>query len=104
MKKSELLFGLARIPLDFGMALLAFIVAYRIRLYSDLIPGMYFPVDQFNFPTLTEYLEIATVASMMLVIVFAINQMYSLRNTVRIGNEIIKVVFLSAAWLMIIIA
>jgi len=103
MKRSEILFGLARIPIDFGMTMLAFLMAYQIRQYSDLIPGLYFPVDLLNFPTLQEYLLFAMIASATLVGIFAINQMYKLKNTVRIGNEIIKVMFLSAAWLMLII-
>ena len=104
MKKSEILLGLARIPIDFTMAMLAFLIAYQIRQYSDLIPGLYFPVDQLNFPTLAEYLWLAGFASIALIGVFAVNQMYSLRNTTRIGTELIKVIFLSAAWLMLIIA
>lgn len=103
MKKSEILLGLARIPVDFGMALLAFIIAYRIRQNTDLIPGLYFPVDQLNFPSLQEYLTLASMASLALIAIFAINQMYTLRNTARIGNELLKVLFLSAAWLMLII-
>ena len=42
MKKSEMLFGLAKIPLDAGMAFLAFMGAYRLRHYTDLIPGVHF--------------------------------------------------------------
>lgn len=104
MKKSEILFGLARIPLDFAMTMAAFLVAYKIRLQTDLIPGLYFPIDTVNFPGLTDYLRIATVASAALVVIFAINKMYALRNTTRIGHETLQVIFLSAAWLMLIIA
>lgn len=104
MKKSEILLGLARIPIDFGMTMLAFIIAYQIRQNTDLIPSLYFPIDQLNFPTLPEYLWLAGFASIALIGVFAINQMYSLRNNTRVGSELIKVIFLSAAWLMLIIA
>lgn len=104
MKKSEIWFGIARIPVDFGMTLVAFLIAYRLRLYTDLIPGMHFPVDLLNFPTLTEYLTLALWAAAALVIVFAVNQMYALRNTARIANEVIKVIFLVSAWIMLIIA
>jgi exopolysaccharide biosynthesis polyprenyl glycosylphosphotransferase len=104
MKKSEILLGLARIPVDFGMAMLAFIIAYHIRQNTDLIPGLYFPIDQLSFPNLQEYLILASMASIALITIFAINQMYTLRNTARIGNELLKVLFLSAAWLMLIIA
>lgn len=104
MKKSEIVLGLLRIPLDFGMTLLAFLIAYHIRQYSDLIPGLYFPIDQLNFPSLGDYVSLAGFASLALVGVFAINQMYTIRNTGRLSTELIKVIFLSAAWLMLIIA
>lgn len=103
MKKSEIIFGIARIPIDFGMTIAAFLVAYYIRLHSDLIPGLYFPVDVLHFPSIYEYLKISLLASLALMGVFAINRMYSLTNTVRIGNEIINVIFLTSAWIMLII-
>lgn len=104
MKKSEILFGLARIPLDFAMTMAAFLVAYKIRLQTDLIPGLYFPIDTVSFPSLPQYLIIAMWASAALVGVFAINKMYALRNTTRIGHETLQVLFLASAWLMLIIA
>lgn len=104
MKKSEILFGIARLPIDFGMALLAFFIAYTLRQYSDLIPGMHFPVDILSFPSVEEYLLFGVEASLFLIVVFTVNQMYSLRNTTRIGNETIKVASLVSAWIMLIIA
>ena len=104
MKKSEIYFGIARIPVDFGMTLVAFLIAYRLRQHADLIPGMHFPVDILSFPTLNEYLMLALWAALGLFVVFAVNQMYALKNTARIGNEVIKVAFLVSAWIMLIIA
>ncbi|MBT5016181.1 sugar transferase [Candidatus Peregrinibacteria bacterium] len=104
MKKSEIIFGILRIPLDFGMVILATLVAYHMRQYSDLIPGMHFPVDILNFPTLPEYLQFAGWAALALIVVFAVNHMYAMKNSGRIGNEVIRVFSLVSAWIMLIIA
>ncbi|HCW32773.1 MAG: hypothetical protein UT36_C0006G0065 [Candidatus Peregrinibacteria bacterium GW2011_GWF2_39_17] len=104
MKKSEIIFGIARIPIDLGMTLLAFLLAYQMRQYSDFIPGVYFPVDLFSFPNFYSFLYLAMVASVALIFIFGINQMYSLRNNLRFSSELIKVVFLVSAWIMLIIA
>ena len=104
MKKSEILFSIARIPLDFGMVMAAMLVAYRLRQHTDLIPGMHFPIDLLNFPSLPEYLEFASWASFALLVVFAINSMYTMKTTARMSNEVIKVFSLVAAWIMLIIA
>ncbi len=104
MKKSEILFSIARIPLDFAMVMAAMLVAYRLRQHTDLIPGMHFPVDLLNFPSLPEYLEFASWASFVLLVVFAINNMYTMKTTARMSNEVIKVFSLVAAWIMLIIA
>ena len=104
MKKSEIALGILRIPLDFGMALLAFWLAYKLRLYSDLVPGFYFPVDLVSFPSAWQYLQLSIFSSLGLIGIFALNQMYSLRSTSRVGNEFMKIIFLSSAWIMLIIA
>lgn len=104
MKKSEILFGIARIPVDFAMTLVAFLIAYHLRQYSDLIPGMHFPVDLLSFPSLPTYIWLAVKLSAVLLLIFAVNQMYVLRNTTRISQETIRVFSLVSAWIMVIIA
>jgi exopolysaccharide biosynthesis polyprenyl glycosylphosphotransferase len=104
MKKSEILFGIARIPLDFALVMAAMFVAYHLRQQTDLIPGMHFPVDLLNFPTLPEYMQMASWTAFALVVVFAFNHMYAMKTTARISNEVIKVISLVAAWIMLIIA
>ncbi|MFA5843021.1 MAG: sugar transferase [Candidatus Gracilibacteria bacterium] len=104
MKKSEMLFGLAKIPLDAGMAFLAFMAAYRLRHYTDLIPGIHFqPIDTLSFPSLPDFLTLAGWTILALVLVLALNKMYSLRKTNRLGSEIFKLIFLVSAWIMLII-
>lgn len=104
MKKSEILFGIARIPLDFAMTVMAFLIAYHLRQFTDLIPGMHFPVDLLNFPNIREYLWLSAKLAGILILVLAMNQMYSLRNTTRISQETIRVISLVSAWIMLVIA
>lgn len=103
-KRSEIIFGLLKIPMDFFMVIFAFIIAFKLRTYPSLIPGMTLPVDIMNFPLLNEYLTFIGKAAMLLIVIFALNNLYSLRITTRFSKEILKVIFLTSAWLMIIIA
>ena len=45
MKKSEIAFGVLRIPVDILMTVLAFASAYRLRTVTDLLPGFNLPID-----------------------------------------------------------
>lgn len=104
MKKSEILLGILRLPLDFCLTLLAFWGAYELRQYSGLIPGLVFPVDLLSFPDLTTYLALAAKLSLLLVGLFAANDLYSLKNTTRVSHEAIRVISVVSAWIMLIIA
>jgi len=103
-KRSEIIFGLLKIPMDFFMVVFAFMIAFKLRTYSSLIPGMTLPVDIMNFPLLNEYLNFIGKAALLLITIFAINNLYSLKITNKFSKEILKVVFLTSAWIMIIIA
>ena len=103
-KKSEIIFGLLKIPLDFFMVILAFLIAFKLRTYANLIPGMVLPVDTMNFPLLTEYISFIAKSSIVLLAIFAINNMYSMKLTSHLSKEVLKVIFLVSAWIMVIIA
>jgi exopolysaccharide biosynthesis polyprenyl glycosylphosphotransferase len=104
MKKSEIIFGLLKIPMDFFMVMFAFMIAFKLRTYPTLIPNLTLPVDMMNFPLLTEYISLIAKLSAVLIGIFAINNMYSLKITNKTSKEILKVLFLTSAWIMIIIA
>ncbi len=104
MKKSEITFGILRIPTDFVMTLLAFLIAYKARTITDLIPGITFPFDFSRLPTTQSYFTFAFWCSTGLILLFAFNEMYSLRTTSSFSREIKKTFILSAAWIMLIIA
>lgn len=104
MKVFQIILGLLRIPLDFIMGLLAFLLAYEIRTKTDLIPGIQLPLDIQSFPPLKDYITFSTVALIILLLLFAVNKMYSLRHEPRTGKELGRIFILSATWLMLIIA
>jgi exopolysaccharide biosynthesis polyprenyl glycosylphosphotransferase len=104
MKAFQLILGLLRIPMDFIMGLLAFLLAYGIRTKTDLIPGIQLTLDIQSFPPLHDYITFSTIALIILMFLFAINKMYSLRHEIRTGKEVGKIFLVSATWLMLIIA
>ncbi len=102
MKKSDLFFGLLRLPVDIAMTLLAFFVAYRLRSFTKLIPGI--ELERGILPNVTDYFHFATTAAIVLIIIFGINEMYSLRSTSPLTREMKKNIKLGSAWFMLIIA
>lgn len=104
MKKSEIVFGLLRIPMDFAMVVLGFLLGYKIRLNGDFIPGMHFPLNLDSFPPVNEYVILVLYFAATLVIVFAIFGLYQLKNTEGPLREGSRVVLYSFVWILLIIA
>lgn len=104
MKPSEIILGLLKIPVDFAMGILAFVLAYNIRTKTDLIPGIELPLDLNLFPPLNEYIAFSTTVLVVLIAMLAISKMYSLKAQTSLSKEIGQVFVITAAWLMFIIA
>ena len=104
MKRTEIFFGILKIPTDFFLTWLAFALAYQIRSRTDLIPGIQLPVDLQQFQPWDQYLYFTFWTSLFLVIILAVNRMYSLRVTTRLAQEFYKILFFSLAWLTLLIA
>lgn len=104
MKPSEIAFGLIRIPIDFLMALLAFIAAYKIRAITNLFPGIQLPFDVTTLPSMTDYLSFSMTAVTALLILAALNKMYSLKTTFKTSKEIEQILVVTTTWLMAMIA
>jgi exopolysaccharide biosynthesis polyprenyl glycosylphosphotransferase len=103
MKRSEILFGLLKIPTDFVMAVLAFLAAYKLRLLTEPIPGVAKPIDYSVLPTIKEYLDFSIYTAIALLAVFAIGKMYSLKSTVLFSKEIRKAFLLGIIWVMLMV-
>ncbi len=104
MKPSEIAFGIIRIPIDFLMVLAAFILAYHIRTFTDLIPGVQLPLDLSSFPPIEIYQLFSIKAALGFLALAAFSKMYSLRTTVKINNELKQIIMVTSAWLMVLIA
>ncbi len=103
MKPSKIFLGLIRIPMDFFLGIAAFYLAYQIRSRTDLIPGINIPADLTTFQPIQDYLRFGFGAVTGLILIYAVNRMYSLKNNLRLSKEISLVIIQNAAWLMLII-
>lgn len=104
MKKSEIAFGVLRIPVDILMTVLAFASAYSLRTVTDLLPGFDMPIDLSLFPPLNEYINFSIYLGIILFALFALNGMYSLKSSSRLSREIGKVIWISIIWMLLIVA
>ncbi len=103
MKRFEIFFGIIKIPTDFLMTIAGFYTAYRLRLLTS--PNTLFakPIDYTALPTIQDYLQFSVTASIVLLIIFAIGQMYSLRSTSKFSQEAGRATFLCGVWIMALI-
>ncbi|MBI5421847.1 sugar transferase [Candidatus Peregrinibacteria bacterium] len=104
MKKSEILFGILRVPSDFGAILLAFLLAYTLRPLTDLIPGVQFAFGPELLPPMGEYAAMALASGGFVLFLFAVNRMYSLKVSHGFAREFAKILFLVSTWIMFLIA
>jgi len=104
MKPSEIAYGLIRIPVDFLLTLLAFVLAYRIRSIKGFIPGLNLPFDVGAFPPLNQYIQFSIIASLILLLFFGLGKLYSLKATFRISRELKQIFLVISTWLMALIA
>jgi exopolysaccharide biosynthesis polyprenyl glycosylphosphotransferase len=104
MKKSEIIFGALRVPVDYLAAFAAFLLAYYIRPITDLIPGVQFNFGPELMPHWDDYIKLALSASLFLVFMFAVSHLYSLRVNHKFSKSFLKIVFLVTSWMMFIIA
>ena len=104
MKKSEIAFGVLRIPVDILMTVLAFASAYSLRTITDGLPFYNQPLDLSLFPPLNEYINFSIYLGVVLFALFALNGMYSLKSSSRLSREIGKVIWIAIIWMLLIIA
>jgi exopolysaccharide biosynthesis polyprenyl glycosylphosphotransferase len=102
MKRSEITFGLLRIPVDFTMVVLGFLLGYKLRLLGDFIPGRNFEVIPANFIPVEEYLQFGLIFALMLVSTFAFFGLYQLKNTQGALQEGRSVMKHSLVWVLLI--
>ncbi len=97
MKRSDLFFASALIPVDFAMVIMAGLVSYflRFQTFADIRPIFYeIPFEQ--------YLQYLIVVSAIYIIVFGLSGLYAI-GAYRIKFEIPKIIAASSASIMAII-
>ena len=105
MKKSELLFGLLRIPLDALAVMAALLLSYRLREASiDLIPRVQFLEPPQTLPSIDLYFDSFVIPGIVLFIAIAIClRLYALRSTRSAWAEVGSIISACAIWLVVII-
>ena len=100
MKKADLYFNVARLPVDFVMLLTAGAVTYllRTRILDAFRPVLF----QFDLP-LIKYLYLVVAMSLLFLAVFAISGLYSLKARMNLAQEFSRIVIASSAGIMIVI-
>jgi exopolysaccharide biosynthesis polyprenyl glycosylphosphotransferase len=98
MKKSEIFFGLVRIPIDFAMIIFGFFIAYKLRALDDLIPFFNLPVTLETFPDFNSYLKFSSVSALVFLLFLATNKSYALRITTLISKEFKKIFVSAFVW------
>lgn len=96
MKKSELFFNVISVPVDFIMILLAFSLAYFLRYRVETLPVLF----ELSYE---QYLKLILIAIPFLLILFALNRLYTQKSTRSFWREIGKVIVAVSAGLMIIV-
>ncbi len=103
MKRSEIIFGLLRIPLDFSMTVLGLLVGYRLRLLGDFIPGLEFVTTTANLLPIEDYFQVSLLFGGLLIFVFALFGMYKLKNTENTLREIKHIGKHSGVWILVVL-
>jgi len=101
MKRSELFFGAMLVPIDFMMLLTAAAAAYYVRL-SELVRGLRPVVFEVDLP-FSQYMQLASIVSFVIIFVFAAQGLYAMRVTRKAFDEVTQIFSGISLGLMIII-
>lgn len=106
MKKSEMLFGAARVPLDALCALLSFLVAYDLRLHNvNLLPWVAIKDAAASLPEGGAYLwGFAVPGSFLFVAIAAFLRLYGLQVTRSAWSEVGRILLASLTWIVAVMA
>ena len=106
MKRSEIVFGILKIPLDTLAAFSALVIAYLLRTANiDLLPNLQLLTAQSNLPPPAYYvLHFAIPATIAYVLVAAALRLYSLKTTLGPWREMDRVLSVSLLWMVLIMA
>ncbi len=106
VKRSEIAFGIARLPVDACASMLALLAAYWLRIHStDLIPWVDLLQAAPTLPALPYYTwSFALPASLLHLALLASLGLYGLKTTLGAWREFGKVIVAAVIWLAVVIA
>lgn len=89
MKRSELFFGAALVPIDFVALILSGAAAYYLRIseYMQRVRPAVFGLD---LPFL-EYLQLVSIVAVIILVVFALQGLYVMQATRRLREELTRI-------------
>ena len=102
MKKSEALFGIARIPLDALAIFAALLLSYHLRAARiDLIPNVQLLEEAQSLPLLRVYITSFVLPSILsLLLLAAFFGLYVLRTTLSAWQEVFRVMTIALLWVV----
>lgn len=95
MKKHEIIFSLAKVPLDFIIVFCSFLIAKTLRESSNFLSWLHLPVQVINDASL---LKFAFIWSLLYVVVFSIHGLYNLKITSSKIKEFLDIILYSFYW------
>jgi len=101
MKRSELFFGALLVPIDFIALVTAAALAYVFRL-STLVQGVRPVVFEGDLP-FAEYMQLASIVSLVILFVFSLHGLYAMRVTRRALDEVTQIFSGISIGIMIVI-
>lgn len=106
MKRSEIIFGIIRVPLDIAAVLGALLIAYRLREANiDLLPTLQLLQVSSTLPPIPYYIShFALPATATYVLIAAALRLYSLKTTLGPWHEMIRIFLASVLWMALIMA
>ncbi len=96
MKRSELIFNVISVPVDFLMILLAASLAYFLRYEVETLPVLF----ELSYQ---QYIKLIIVAVPFLLLLFSLSGLYMLKSTRSFWRELGKVIVAVSAGLMIVV-
>jgi len=100
VKKADLFFNVIRLPVDFGMLILAGLTTYifRTRLLSVIRPVLF----EFDL-TLVSFMTLTLVVAVVFIVIYALTGLYLMKKKIGIGEELLKIIIGSSAGIMLVI-
>ncbi len=89
MKRSELFFDAVLVPIDFVALMTAGVVAYHLRT-SGVVQSIRPAVFVLDLPLL-EYLQLVTIVSAAIVVIFALQGLYAMQATRKLLDELTRI-------------